>query len=84
MLEPGASKAARKTNRRYIYLALSSSTTARHLAVPATLFRRIVSLQHARLTLVRLREGVAALLAHALDLADLANGLLELFHSVRV
>jgi hypothetical protein len=31
-----------------------------------------------------LRESVAALLAHALDLADLANGLLELFHSMRV
>ena len=43
---------------------------------------RIVSLEHAGLRLVGLREGVTALFAHALDLADLADGLLELFHAV--
>ena len=84
MLEPGAAEQRENKSTVYLSRARSSSTTARHLAVPATLLRRIVSLQHARLTLVRLRESVAALLAHALDLADLANGLLKLFHSVRV
>ena len=46
------------------------------------MLRRIVGLQHSRLRLVGLGEGVAALLAHALHLADLPDGLLELFHTI--
>jgi hypothetical protein len=71
----------KQTKQQDFYHALSSWPTARHLSVSAALFRRIVRLQHARLTLVCLRESVAALFAHALDLADLANGFLELLHS---
>jgi hypothetical protein len=63
---------------------LSSSTTACHLAVPSALLCCIVSLQNTRLTLVRLREGIATLFAHALYLANLANCLLELLHSGNV
>jgi hypothetical protein len=44
-------------------------------------FRRVVRLEYARLTLIGLRESVAALLPHALDLAHFADGFLELFHS---
>ena len=54
---------------------------ARHLAVPAPLARGVVSLQDAILALVRLAEGVAPLLAHALHLADFADRLLELLHA---
>jgi hypothetical protein len=42
----------------------------------------IVRLQYARLGLVCLREGIAALLAHALHLPDFSNCLLELLHPV--
>lgn len=44
--------------------------------------RRVVRVYHARLALVRLREGVAALLPHALHLANLSDRLLELLHPV--
>lgn len=62
-------------------MSASSSSTARHLTISATLLGGVVSLQHACLTLVRLRESVAALLAHALDLSNFADGFLELLHS---
>ena len=52
-----------------------------HLSVPPAVLGRVVRLEYARLTLVGLGEGVAALLAHALDLPDLADGFLELLHS---
>lgn len=55
---------------------------AGHFSVPTTVLGRVVRLQHARLALVGLRKGVAALLAHALDLADFADGFLELLHSI--
>ena len=54
---------------------------AGHLAEAAPLPRRVVGLEDARLALVGLAEGVAALLAHALHLAHLADGLLELLHA---
>lgn len=55
---------------------------AGHLAVAPAVLRRVVRLQHPGLRLVGLREGVAALLAHALHLPDLADRLLELLHPV--
>jgi len=55
---------------------------ARHLSVPTTVLRRVVRLDKLRLAFFRLREGVASLFAHALDLSDFADGLLELLHSV--
>ena len=48
------------------------------------MFRRVVGLEHARLTLVGLGEGVATLLTHTLNLPNLPNGLLELLHSNRM
>lgn len=54
--------------------------TARHLAIPPSLPRRIVRLQHPRLTLVRLTEGITPLLPHALHLPHLPDRFLELFH----
>ena len=56
---------------------------AGHFSVLAAMPRRVVGLEHARLRLVGLREGVAALLAHPLHLADLADRLLELLHAAR-
>lgn len=55
---------------------------ARHLTILATVLRRVVRLQDARLTLICLRKGISALLAHALHLANLADRLLELLHPV--
>ena len=52
-----------------------------HLPPPAPLPRGIISLQDAILALVRLTEGIPPLLAHALHLPDLADGLLELLHA---
>lgn len=51
-----------------------------HLSVPSSVLRRVVRLEHACLRLVRLREGVPSLLAHALYLSYLADRLLELLH----
>lgn len=54
----------------------------RHLTVPPTTLGSIVGIQNTHLaTIISLREGVTALLAHALDLPDLPDGLLELFHT---
>lgn len=55
---------------------------ARHLAVSAAFARGIVGLEDTGLTFVRLRESISALLAHALHLSYLSNGLLELLHPV--
>jgi len=55
---------------------------ARHLAVAPAVLGGVVRLQDPGLRLVGLREGVPALLAHALHLPDLADGLLELLHAV--
>lgn len=60
---------------------LDPRSRTRHLAPPAPLPRGIISLQHAILALVRLTEGIAPLFPHALHLADLADGLLELLHA---
>lgn len=46
------------------------------------MLRGIVGLQDPGLRLVCLTEGIAALFPHTLDLSDLADGLLELFHAV--
>lgn len=54
--------------------------TARHLTKSPTLACGIVRLQNTRLALIGLRESVATLFPHALDLSHLANGLLELLH----
>lgn len=54
---------------------------ARHLSISASFPRRIIRLQHPRLTLIRLREGIATLLPHTLHLSDLADRLLELLHT---
>lgn len=53
-----------------------------HLAISPTVFCGVVSLEYASLRLVGLGEGVSALFAHALDLSDFSDGLLELLHSV--
>jgi hypothetical protein len=53
----------------------------RHLAIPPSFSRCVIRLQDSRLRLISLREGIAALLAHTLHLADFANSLLELFHT---
>lgn len=55
----------------------------RHLTISSTLLCCIIRLQHSRLTFVCLRESITALLAHTLDLSDLANGFLELLHSAK-
>lgn len=66
-------------SRLYHYRFLMWSRRG-HLSVPSSVLRRVVRLEHACLRLVRLREGVPSLLAHALYLAHLADRLLELLH----
>ena len=53
---------------------------AGHFSVPASAPGGVVGLKDTILALVRLTEGVTSLFAHALDLPDLADGLLELLH----
>lgn len=65
-------------------IIIHSFPRTHHLAMSSSLFRSIIRLQHSRLTLICLRESVAALFAHALYLSDLADGFLELFHSTRL
>jgi hypothetical protein len=55
-----------------------------HFAIFASLLRSVIRLKHPGLTLVSLRECITALLAHALDLANFADGLLELLHSIGI
>jgi len=82
-----------KTPRRYNALghdckstkadSMSSSPTGphrHHLTISSAVLRGIVSLQNTSLGLVCLGEGVTALFAHALHLAHLPDGLLELLH----
>lgn len=55
---------------------------ASHLTIPSTTPGSIVSIENTHLAaIVGLGEGVAALLAHALDLADLPDRFLELLHA---
>lgn len=55
---------------------------ASHLTIPPTTPGSIVSIENTHLAaIVGLGEGVSALLAHALDLANLADGFLELLHA---
>jgi len=58
-----------------------SFSRASHFTIPATLPCCVVRLQHSCLRLVGLRECVTALLAHTLDLANFADGFLELLHA---
>lgn len=55
---------------------------ARHLAISPAMLRRIIRLQHPGLRLIGLRKGIPALLAHALHLPNLTDGLLELLHAI--
>jgi hypothetical protein len=52
----------------------------RHLSISSSFSCCIICLQNPRLTLVCLREGISALLAHSLHLTYFADGFLELFH----
>lgn len=56
-------------------------TLCGHLAVSPTPLGGIIRINDSRLTLICLAEGIATLFAHSLHLANLAYGLLELFHS---
>lgn len=62
---------------------LTCGSRAGHFSVTATVLGCIVRLQDTSLTLVGLREGIATLLAHALDLPYLSDCLLELLHPTR-
>ena len=57
---------------------------SRHLTIPTTTLRSIISPQHTSLRLIGLRESIATLFAHALHLADFTDCLLELFHSTHI
>ena len=61
--------------------AICLFSRARHLPVPAPLSGCVVSPQHAVLALVRGTERITSLLPHALHLAHLADGFLELLHA---
>jgi hypothetical protein len=54
--------------------------TTLQLTIPASRNRRVVRLQHPRLTLIRLTKRIPTLLAHTLNLSNLTNRLLKLFH----
>lgn len=62
---------------------LPRGTRRRHLSVSPPVPRRIVRIDDARLAFVGLREGVAALFPHPLDLADFPDGFLELLHPAK-
>jgi hypothetical protein len=56
--------------------------TTLQLTIPPSRNRRIIRLQHTRLTLIRLTKRIPTLLAHTLHLAHFADCFLELLHSV--
>ena len=60
--------------------SLHCGPRTRHLPIPSSFPRGIISLQDSCLTLIRLTESIAPLLPHSLYLSDLSNGLLELLH----
>lgn len=62
--------------------AFFSVPATSHLTISSSFPRGIVSLQNSRLRFIRLRESITTLFAHALYLANLADGLLELLHPV--
>jgi hypothetical protein len=57
-------------------------STTLQFTIPPSRNRRIIRLQHTRLTLIRLTKRIPTLFAHTLHLAHFADCFLELLHSI--